>query len=1001
MYKGTHSGLGSGIILAENTGSGHSYRMTIDPQALAKTFADIVTNTETALEAEKARKEAGEPKYTADDLAAADLVAQLPTEGAGKSGSGDVVLADWNKAGSKSEGTTVNIGKAAIAEYIQQLGDYLISQGYDEATVNATVTTMTNYYTALLNQVDDNDNRLHKKGEGNSVSTTYVDAFGNEQKLYSSYTHIARADAVLMYKGTKDGRDSGVILAENTGFNHGYRLTVDPNALVNKFIENFKFNEVALNNGVDGVVDGQVNRAEKMGDGALITALTALGNTEAGAQIIKEAITTNPDGSVTVTFKGRGPVTVTVEEIQKYDTDNDKTDMYSNGDNDYLVVEIAMNKLSGIDLTKGIDIDVVFELLTGERTHTTKNPEEFLAQLDKRGLEDTVAYVILDANLAYDAITTDGERWSYESPDRGQNAHNTLAISNITDETVTIRDTYNEPVREITISREQFEKWDIVEAGYIDLPDVKVPVEPEVVPEVDETPVTPGADETQSAGGADSTSSAGGVTQTPSTPVTPGADETQSAGGADSTSSAGGVTPTPEVNVEPEVVPQEPAGPNIKDVNWADLLAKFPIEGAGNAGSGDIVLTGYNKAKSKSAEGTVDQAQKNLEMYIEEIGEYLIEQGFDKETVDAAVKTLTNYYNALMDQVNDNDNGIHRKGEKNNVSATYVDAFGNEQKLDSSYNHVARDLASLMYKGTKDGLDSGVILAENTGSNHSYRVTIDPNTLLNKFVATFEATEKAMNEPEVKKEAETPVAPGADETQSAGGADETSSAGGVTPTPSAPEQEVPSKTETKQTLAEAMKDMYLRDTYCAGVYCPVMPDANGNREHYIWDEANGKMVSVGTYKHIDGDGSQLKGNANYQAYLQGYNFTATDGVYEKDGKNYEFKNGQFVEIGADETQSAGGADETSSAGGATQTPVTPQNPTNPVKPDLGTPTLGTPIQINPDWNIGINPIGGINRPIAGINPPKVDINPLPIGDLPKINIPDWQIKQYTDFNDKI
>ena len=63
--------------------------------------------------------------------------------------------------------------------------------------------------------------------------------------------------------------------------------------------------------------------------------------------------------------------------------------------------------------------------------------------------------------------------------------------------------------------------------------------------------------------------------------------------------------------------------------------------------------------------------------------------------------------------------------------------------------------------------------------------------------------------------------------------------------------------------------------------------------------------------------------------------------------------------------------------------------------------MGTPIQINPDWNIGINPIGGINRPIAGINPPKVDINPLPIGDLPKINIPDWQIKQYTDFNDKI
>lgn len=69
------------------------------------------------------------------------------------------------------------------------------------------------------------------------------------------------------------------------------------------------------------------------------------------------SITSNPDGSVTVNFKGVGvSYTISLDEIKKHDTDNIKNDAYSNGDNDMLVLELAVEKLKK-DIESGKVID--------------------------------------------------------------------------------------------------------------------------------------------------------------------------------------------------------------------------------------------------------------------------------------------------------------------------------------------------------------------------------------------------------------------------------------------------------------------------------------------------------------------------------------------------------------------------------------------------------------------------------------------------------------------
>lgn len=96
---------------------------------------------------------------------------------------------------------------------------------------------------------------------------------------------------------------------------------------------------------VNGILDEDIIQGET-GDCWLISGLYSLNATEKGKQIIKNSIKANDDGSVTVDFKGVGQsYTIPYSDIKKYDTDNNTTDAYSNGDNDVLVLELAAEQL--------------------------------------------------------------------------------------------------------------------------------------------------------------------------------------------------------------------------------------------------------------------------------------------------------------------------------------------------------------------------------------------------------------------------------------------------------------------------------------------------------------------------------------------------------------------------------------------------------------------------------------------------------------------------------
>ena len=82
------------------------------------------------------------------------------------------------------------------------------------------------------------------------------------------------------------------------------------------------------------------------GDCWLLTAVYSMAQNEQGRQIIQDSITINDDSTVTISFKGIGvSYTLSAEEILDHDTDSNKSDDYSNGDNDMLALELAAEKL--------------------------------------------------------------------------------------------------------------------------------------------------------------------------------------------------------------------------------------------------------------------------------------------------------------------------------------------------------------------------------------------------------------------------------------------------------------------------------------------------------------------------------------------------------------------------------------------------------------------------------------------------------------------------------
>ncbi|MBR6163920.1 hypothetical protein IKQ26_08550 [bacterium] len=162
-------------------------------------------------------------------------------------------------------------------------------------------------------------------------------------------------------------------------------------------------------NGSGRDLDGNIDASAQSGytgDCWLLTGLNSLSYSEAGREAIREAMTFNDDGSVTINFKGLGvSYTVSAEQI-KAANQNRK---YSSGDDDVLVYEMAIEQLrndigsgkikfdvdspyyvsdtstgrSGNSSIDGGFVEQVWYLLTGKLSETTSDPAEVQQYLDK------------------------------------------------------------------------------------------------------------------------------------------------------------------------------------------------------------------------------------------------------------------------------------------------------------------------------------------------------------------------------------------------------------------------------------------------------------------------------------------------------------------------------------------------------------------------------------------------------------------------------------------
>ncbi len=219
-------------------------------------------------------------------------------------------------------------------------------------------------------------------------------------------------------------------------------------------------------NGTGRDLDGYIDASEQSGytgDCWLLTGLNSMSYSEAGRQAIKDAMTFNEDGSVTINFKGVGvSYTITKEQIAAAN----RNKRYSSGDDDVLVFEMAMEQLrndigagkiqfdvnspyyvgdtstgrSGQSSIDGGYVEQVWYLLTGKLASQTSNPDQiknYLSQFEqnpdsmtmscsfKGGQGDRNGFTVTDANgnpvklyysHAYAVKSVDGDKVTIVNP---------------------------------------------------------------------------------------------------------------------------------------------------------------------------------------------------------------------------------------------------------------------------------------------------------------------------------------------------------------------------------------------------------------------------------------------------------------------------------------------------------------------------------------------------------------------------------------------------------
>lgn len=150
------------------------------------------------------------------------------------------------------------------------------------------------------------------------------------------------------------------------------------------------------NKGVNGQIDEEVFQGQK-GDCWLISGILSLSYDDKGKELIQDAIGQNPDGSYSVYFKGIDKeYTVTKEELER----NNKSTLmnglgitnssYSTGDDDMLLIELALEKLVSegevpietLDGITGGSAYYLYELFTDNMTgYAYGDDEEEMANL--------------------------------------------------------------------------------------------------------------------------------------------------------------------------------------------------------------------------------------------------------------------------------------------------------------------------------------------------------------------------------------------------------------------------------------------------------------------------------------------------------------------------------------------------------------------------------------------------------------------------------------------
>lgn len=249
--------------------------------------------------------------------------------------------------------------------------------------------------------------------------------------------------------------------------------------------------------------DGEIGdfMQQSTGDCWLLSGILSLNATKEGRKILEEALTFNPDNSVTVHFKGLNvSYTITPEEIleaQALSESYNRT--YTSGDNDVLIFELATEKLRrdimagkvkmppeeyfgyhedngnpGGGIEGGRTKQFIY-FLTGKKSDTlsASNDKEVL-NINKikdfclKRLKDfkqgTVSLSFSCLYNIHSATTVDGEVFKASLGNYGHG----YAITDMTESTITIVDPHNSK-KEYTFTWEEFAKFGIFAIEATDL----------------------------------------------------------------------------------------------------------------------------------------------------------------------------------------------------------------------------------------------------------------------------------------------------------------------------------------------------------------------------------------------------------------------------------------------------------------------------------------------------------------------------------------------------